>query len=60
LYVRLRNFTRAYCERDNNKYSLGTIIFTFCTINLDFLKLFWNKYYRLSTDSIDGIVVRGG
>jgi len=38
--------------------SLGKIIFTFCTINLDFLKLIWNKYYSPNIGAIDGIVIR--
>lgn len=58
LYVCLRNFIRALRERDNNKYLLGQIIVTFCTINLDFLKLTWCKYYRTNIGAIYGIVVR--
>jgi hypothetical protein len=54
----LRNFNRAQCERGNNRYLLGKFISTFCTINLDFLKLIGNKYYRPNIGAIDGIVIR--
>jgi hypothetical protein len=57
LYVCSRNFTSGLCERDNNKYLLSKIIFIFYTINFDFLKLIWNKYYRPSSGAVSGVVI---